>query len=90
MASEMALSMRTPADSIAGSLGRRLANGGDMMAHGMSRMPDANPPNLPGEFSIPYGFPRSGRYRIWIQVKRDGAVQTAAFDTEVEPAKSPS
>jgi len=42
--------------------------------------------SLPGEFSIPYGFPRSGRYRLWVQVKRGGVVRTAVFDTDVAPA----
>jgi hypothetical protein len=40
----------------------------------------------PGEISIPYGFPEHGRYRIWVQVKLHGEIQTAAFDTEVQSA----
>jgi hypothetical protein len=33
--------------------------------------------------AIPYAFPGSGRYRLWVQVKRRGKVITAAFDAEV-------
>ena len=36
------------------------------------------------EISIPYGFPKAGHYRIFVQVKRAGQVQTAFFDADVK------
>jgi hypothetical protein len=33
--------------------------------------------------TFPYAFPRSGRYRLWVQVKVDGRVRTAAYDLTV-------
>jgi hypothetical protein len=39
--------------------------------------------SLPAEFSVPYGVPGPGDYRFFIQIKRSGQVQTAAFDARV-------
>lgn len=33
--------------------------------------------------SFPYAFPSAGRYRIWIQMKRNGHIVNSAFDAEV-------
>jgi len=41
--------------------------------------------SLPAEVAFPYGFPKSGDYRIIVQVKRGGAILTGAFDAKVEP-----
>jgi hypothetical protein len=36
------------------------------------------------EISFPYGFPKAGLYRIFVQAKRSGHVQTGVFDAHVE------
>jgi hypothetical protein len=36
------------------------------------------------EVSFPYGFPRPGEYRIFVQVKRAGQIQTGVFDAHVQ------
>jgi hypothetical protein len=38
---------------------------------------------LPGEVSFPYGFPQAGDYRMFVQIKRAGRVETGVFDTHV-------
>jgi hypothetical protein len=37
------------------------------------------------EVSFPYGFPKAGEYRMFVQLKRAGRVETAVFDTQVTP-----
>lgn len=39
---------------------------------------------LPAAVSFPYGFPKPGAYRIFVQVKRGGQIETGIFDAEVE------
>src|SRR5262249_29219493 len=35
--------------------------------------------------SFAYGFPKAGNYRLFIQIKLGGQVQTGVFDVKVEP-----
>jgi hypothetical protein len=39
---------------------------------------------LPSAVSFPYGFPKPGAYRIFVQVKRGGQIETGIFDAQVE------
>jgi hypothetical protein len=39
---------------------------------------------LAAEVHFPYGFPHSGTYRVFVQIKRSGKVETAAFDAHVQ------
>lgn len=77
MASQMALQMRTPEDSIAGTLSRRMADAHAGPGMQESFMGDA--------ISFPYAFPQPGNYLVWVQVKRAGKIQTGAFRVTVKP-----
>ena len=39
---------------------------------------------LPAAVAFPYGFPTSGDYRVFVQLKRKGQVETAPFDVVVK------
>ncbi|MGB6960012.1 MAG: hypothetical protein WBF01_06365 [Candidatus Acidiferrum sp.] len=70
------------ANSGAAAVGAVATEGG--MPSGMA-MPMATG-TLDPEVSFPYGFPKAGEYRIFVQVKRAGQVETGAFDVLVQDA----
>lgn len=65
-----------------------MANPGDSMgapAAAMSDMPGMSmPAAMSPTVSFPYGFPSSGRYRIFIQMKHGSTVETGVFDADVK------
>ena len=40
-------------------------------------------PEVNGSFSFPFAFPKAGRYRMWVQVKKAGHIHTADFEVNV-------
>jgi hypothetical protein len=52
---------------------------GDGTMAGMDHGPVSN------EITFPYGFPQAGEYRLFLQVKRAGRVETGVFDVRVLP-----
>ena len=51
---------------------------------GMVSMPGMHETALSNEVTFPYGFPQPGDYRLFVQIKRNGRVQTGVFDAHVE------
>jgi hypothetical protein len=51
---------------------------------GSMMMMAMKPRNIDPEVSFPYGFPKAGDYRIFVQVKRAGNVETGVFDAHVQ------
>lgn len=50
---------------------------------GMNMPSSAAPGSVSPEISFPYGFPKPGLYRIFVQIKRAGKIETAIFDATV-------
>jgi hypothetical protein len=74
-ASQMAFQMRQADDTANGSLARRMATMSPMQMGALS-----------DTVSFPYAFPKTGRYFVWVQIKRGGRVLTAPFVIHVTPA----
>ena len=54
----------------------------DMSSMDMSSMNGSTEP-LSSTVTFPYGFPSTGPYRIFIQMKHGGTVETGVFDANV-------
>jgi hypothetical protein len=74
------LTQKNPAAGNANANAQARTNaGGEMAAMDMSMMPRS------AEVSFPYGFPKPGEYRLFVQMKRGGTIETGVFDTQVNP-----
>jgi len=77
MASQLSFEVRQPGDTGRGNVGRTLTSEPDLMSAAMMHEGE------PGVVEFPYAFPQSGTYRVWVQVKIGGRVQTGLFQLNV-------
>lgn len=82
MAAKRSFDLRTPSDTVPGTLSRRVTATDSIASAAHAGMAVNN------VVSFPYAFPTAGKYRVWVQVKRGGRVVTGAFDAEVIEAQS--
>lgn len=47
-------------------------------------MPENHNNKMDAMVTFPYAFPSAGKYRIWVQMKRNGKILNSAFDATVE------
>ena len=94
MAAQSALMRREAGDSLptdSASMARRWADtssayasarmgGMPGMAEGMSGTTSSS-----GTLALPFAFPTAGDYRVFVQIKRNGAIETASFKVMVQP-----
>ena len=75
-AAQQTFLLRGPADTVFGTVGRRLTE--------MEQRGAMTGESVGSTVSFPYAFPRPGHYRLWVQVQRAHRILTAAFDAEVQ------
>lgn len=61
----------------------QVESGARELLGGQMAMPMGSGPLAP-EVSFPYGFPKADTYRIFVQIKRAGQIETGVFDVQVE------
>jgi len=69
-----------------GGAGEMSGMGGPMDGMDMSQMPGMSGMSnakIAPVVEFPYGFPSAGRYRVFIQMKHGGVVETGVFDADV-------
>ena len=81
MASQLAFTLRQPGDTVRGLLGSRIT----AAERAPSPMTAMVVEGDPGTVTLPYAFPRPGRYRMWVQVRLQSKVLTGVFDAQVQP-----
>jgi hypothetical protein len=77
MASQLAFEVRLPQDTALGAVSKKLSAEPDLMSSAMMHVME------PGQVAFPFAFPKGGSYRVWVQVKVAGRVQTGFFRVEV-------
>lgn len=56
-----------------------------MMIAGTPHVMYADTSAVPPDLAFPYGFPAPGHYKLFVQIKRAGKIETGAFDLDVPP-----